>query len=689
MNLGLAGRAAARVMALVLTAGALVGVGLLAPVQTAAAAGPATVSRPIDTLARNVDRVESIREVEDVTRSFAQLAQSGRWGDMAALFAPDGTLQWGEQTAAGRTAIAAWLKNDAGAMNGIAPGSLDTMIIDDPIVNLSADGRSARARWDGIRFMGDGKGGTRIDGGVYENDYVQNQGRWQIATLHFYLQYQGNYANGWTNAGGQPLPDVAYHFTPDTAGVPIPAPAGPAPRTTETAAQLAARVSRLNAEDDVRNLQNAYGYYVDRRMWNDVTDLFAPGATVTIAGTGTFHGSNGVRQAMEQTMGPAGLTRGALNDHPIFDGIIDVSPDGKTAVDRGTEIGMLENPATHASSWQFSVFRNTFVNQGGLWKLKQLTVTPLITASYADGWGNGGISPAPRTVPAFLDTSRQAAAGQAGQGQDQPAPNLADLTRRLARSQAYDGAENVNNTYSEYLTDLQFGLLGQLIAQQGNKESPFIGYYVGPARVAQAGLRYGPPPVLRTFIPIHWEPQPVILVSHDGRSANVRARLFQPRTDTDNTGFYQAGFDDGMYNNQAVLENGTWRLWDTTIDEEYFSSRSWATGWAAVQPRDPNLPPPPPNAVVAKYPPDVLLTAMGAREEGFQGGTGTYIAWPDIVPMWFNYRNLVSGRVPQYYQPDCTACTVRPDWSMTNYGYEMPPNGPEIDGLNVTTGQQG
>ena len=30
----------------------------------------------------------------------------------------------------------------------------------------------------------------------------------------------------------------------------------------------------MNDEDKVRNLQNAYGYYMDRKMWDDVTDLF-------------------------------------------------------------------------------------------------------------------------------------------------------------------------------------------------------------------------------------------------------------------------------------------------------------------------------------------------------------------------------------------------------------------------------
>lgn len=66
---------------------------------------------------------------------------------------------------------------------------------------------------------------------------------------------------------------------------------------------------------------------------------------------------------------------------------------------------------------------------------------------------------------------------------------------------------------------------------------------------------------------------------------------------------------------------------------------------------------------------------MGERTEGFEGGAGQYVVSPDIVPMRFGYRNPVSGRVPEHYQPDCAPCEVRPGWSMTEYGYERRPTG--------------
>src|SRR5262249_23226375 len=128
--------------ALLLTAG----IGVAAP-------GPAraeSASRAqLDALAQQVDRIESLREIEGVQRRFAQYAQYGQFSKMANLFASNGTLMWGDQTATGKKAIATWLTTDAGAMNGINPGSMDTTILDDPEINLSPDGQTAQGRWDG------------------------------------------------------------------------------------------------------------------------------------------------------------------------------------------------------------------------------------------------------------------------------------------------------------------------------------------------------------------------------------------------------------------------------------------------------------------------------------------------------------------------------------------------------------
>src|ERR1051325_8276588 len=79
-------------------------------------------SPSLASIERDLERVESVREVKDVQRTFAQLAQFGRWADMAALFTQDAQFQWGDESVQGPSAIQAWLKMDAGNMDGVRTG---------------------------------------------------------------------------------------------------------------------------------------------------------------------------------------------------------------------------------------------------------------------------------------------------------------------------------------------------------------------------------------------------------------------------------------------------------------------------------------------------------------------------------------------------------------------------------------
>jgi len=81
-----------------------------------------------------------------------------------------------------------------------------------------------------------------------------------------------------------------------------------------------------------------------------------------------------------------------------------------------------------------------------------------------------------------------------------------------------------------------------------------------------------------------------------------------------------------------------------------------------------------PQGQANAYPPDIPLTVLGERERGFRGGTGETIAWPGILPMWFHYKNPVSGRQPEHYWPDCVPCIQFPETSMKNHGYLLPPS---------------
>jgi hypothetical protein len=179
-------------------------------------------------------------------------------------------------------------------------------------------------------------------------------------------------------------------------------------------------------------------------------------------------------------------------------------------------------------------------------------------------------------------------------------------------------------------------------------------------------------------------------VSSDGRAARVRAYLFQPRTAKDRPG----GMSGAMYIDQMVNEDGIWRFWNLSLNEPYFSSPSWKAGWAGARDRAaapaavtaPAAPRPAPDPnrafgyfgadLVKKFAPDVPITALGKVQEHFRGGTGEQWDWPMILPMWWHYKNPVSGRTPELFIPECVPCDFAPDMSMTKHGYQLPPAGP-------------
>ena len=668
-----------------------------------AACFSARASDEVDSLARDLDRIESVRHIKDLQRAYAHYAQFGLWTEMAGLFAADGKFIRGTELAQGNGAIADYLMRRGGGRQGLAQGALNTEYIDEPLVNLSVDGVNAKARWMSLSMLADGKGKASIEGGIYENQYIRDAKVWKIASAHYHPMFSGSYETGWFNEGGGDLPLIPYHFTVDESGIPIPQATGKPPRQTQTLESLEQRIRALGDEDAVRNLQHAYGYYVDRKMWDDVVDLFANDSAVEISGEGVFRGRDGARQAMER-MGPSGLEHGQLNDHLIFDTIVNILPGGREAFSRGIELGMLGEADKETAHWEVTVFRNRFVKEDGVWKFKELRLFPIMRADYFTGWGRKGVfNQANRSVPAFIGLNPATgkpvhtnglkvlnsspitgpiASQRSGVSSAAVIERLAELRRSLARSYAYEGTENVSSAYGYYIDDFQWPQLGAIFAEEGNKQSPFAGYYMGRERITKAATTmWGASSPARSGISFHWRTQLVINVAEDGRSANLRTRLFQPRTGkkpAEPGEFYGASLYSGMYpNDQTVLENGTWRLWSLEIDEPYFTTAGWKGGWSKVKPAPAGMRPAP-SPLVTRYPPDILMTALGRRAGHFRGGTGDTIEWPGILPMWFNYRNPVSGRVPEYYWPDCVPCELKPDSSMTRHGYLMPPTGPKM-----------
>lgn len=699
---------------------------------------PSVEVSSLNELARDVDRAESIRAVKNLQRTYAHYSQYGLWNEMADLFATNATYIFDDESVQGVDAIADFLVSYEGDGNqGLQPGALHTQIIDHPVVNLSVDGESAMGRWYSFGLFSDSEGNASIRGGVYENEYVREDGKWKFNVYRFYPQYAGSYETGWNNWEGRDLAMLPYHFTPDESGIPIPEPVGAAPISTASMDELEERIAIMNDESLVRNLQAAYGYYVNRRMWDDVTDLFSDDGVYEFGGNGIYEGTNGIRSVHER-MGPAGLTDGVLNDRLQFDTVVSLAEGRGEAQVRGIELGIIGDVDKGEAFWEVSVYDNRFVKEDGLWKVREMRVFTVFRSEYTEGWGKSRIietltgtqapnQPLPaadtgdqdRLIPAFVSThpvTGEAVAAPSGMKlvATQPltgpiaAPTRSNTTdtatrmqeaeRKLRKATAYDAAEHVSSSYGFFADDSQWDWLSEIFGNGGTKQVPFAGYYTSFPRISKAlFLEYGDPISLDTkksSIAFHWRIQPVIIVADDGRSARLRTYLFHPNTSkTSSSTLFGAIYPD----DHLILEDGIWRLWNLSLDEPYFEMPNWKRGWAlldveteaapAVAPRraaasataTPRAPRPQRffgQALVTQYRPNVPITELGVLQEHFRGGTGEPWAWPQILPMWWGYKNPVSGRVPELFLPDCVPCEYDPEMSMTNHGYLLPSTDP-------------
>ena len=101
-----------------------------------------------------------------------------------------------------------------------------------PVIHVSEDNSRAWGRFrSDVMLARNGTG--QWGGGVYENEYINDNGTWRISKQHYWVTFWGDYDQGWTGAGIIPMapasttnppdapPSVVYQSFPNTYVVPF------------------------------------------------------------------------------------------------------------------------------------------------------------------------------------------------------------------------------------------------------------------------------------------------------------------------------------------------------------------------------------------------------------------------------------------------------------------------------------
>jgi hypothetical protein len=167
-------------------------------------------------LERRVDAAIAVDAVENLNSSYGYYIDESAWDNMADTFASTGSKEiTGAGVYVGRERIRTIL-NLRGPRGGRTPDFFTIHQLVQPIIHISEDGKSARARLRLFQCGGgaDGTSGSWI-GGIYENTAVKEDGEWKFGDQDLQHTFNASYRNGWARAGA-PSPAKAAAGKPKT-----------------------------------------------------------------------------------------------------------------------------------------------------------------------------------------------------------------------------------------------------------------------------------------------------------------------------------------------------------------------------------------------------------------------------------------------------------------------------------------
>jgi hypothetical protein len=648
-----------------------------------AADAPADVQLRVATLAANVQLAEDLSQIEKLQRAYGYYVDKGMWEDLSELFTENAVANYPAGVFVGHKSIREHLYMNVGGHQvgdiGLGNGRLYDHMNIQPVVHIDAGGTTAHGRWRAFAMFGAPGGGATWAEGVYEMQYTKENGVWKINKLDYYSGFGAPYKTGWatppTAAPGAPgassvpaapaarprrklahPPDVErnmdcdgfpkaciapFHYgnpgttassdawvLPDAATLAAAATEIPARELPTRLADLRHRITLLNDAQQIENLQRIYGYYIDRAMWDQAADLFAPDATIESGQQGVYVGKRHVREFLGLA-GHQGLTWGWMNDHIQLQPIVDVAPDGLTAHARSRELDMLGHVGGQGQ-WMEGVYENTFVKRHGVWMFKSLHFYPTFITDYDKGWAldaqpvptAGKILPPDRPptqvyaiyptadVPPFhypnpvtgemahypavggpdSALAKAALAVQGARFVPQPVHNvdtaLIQAQTGIERVKDYYEIENLESAYGYYLDKDLWNDLANLFSKDGSMELAQRGVYVGREHVRAFLFKVfgrGQEGPIAGRLGNHMQLQPVIDLAPDGKSAKIRIRMFQQMSFGP-----RASVGAAVYENTAILEDGKWKLQD---DHTYNTlAAAYDGGW--VRAANPGVPGP-------------------------------------------------------------------------------------------------
>jgi len=190
----------------------------------------------LEELQARMTRLEDIKQIEKLQHIYGYYRDYGDWQKIVDLFTDkDASVETADNGVyKGKEGVKRFYIDllGEGGRKAPRPGLLHMMFQLQGVVTVAPDGKTAKGRWYGMGMealptvsLHEGELRQTWIHGVYENEYVKEDGKWKIKKLHFNLTFRTPYEEGWLKVPviGQHGPDALIKpDAPPTAYYPYP-----------------------------------------------------------------------------------------------------------------------------------------------------------------------------------------------------------------------------------------------------------------------------------------------------------------------------------------------------------------------------------------------------------------------------------------------------------------------------------
>jgi hypothetical protein len=173
------------------------------------------IEEKLATLDQRLGLLEDVVQLERLNSIYGYYLAHLQWDDLTGIFAPTGTIEIAMRGVYAGSASVRRNLNLYGQATDDQFGLQHNHMQFQPVITVAPDGQSAKMRSRALSIMGNWERSSQWMGGVYENDYVKENGVWKIERDQVFNTYFIPYTVGWKDVQPRPPPGITAANPPD------------------------------------------------------------------------------------------------------------------------------------------------------------------------------------------------------------------------------------------------------------------------------------------------------------------------------------------------------------------------------------------------------------------------------------------------------------------------------------------